>query len=170
MCGLEFCILISFAVSSLTPHILFVSFDCDPCMELAGQGCKACAAGGCFYCNLDAEPLCISAGSSDWPLDSACFADDFVGDASSCSPVQGGTCDEGVDTCAFQLDGVCDAGTYCDAGSDWCVGLTSTHVSHSTTCNPKLMMIHSFTQHCNSNGAIQFYVISMHSVSTATLA
>ena len=130
MCGLEFCILISFAFSSLTPHILFVtsSFDCDPCMELAGQGCKACAAGGCFYCNLDKEPLCISAGSSDWPLDSACFADDFVGDASSCSPVQGV-----VDTCDFQFDGVCDAGTFCDAGSDWCVALTSTHVSHSTT-------------------------------------
>ena len=161
MCGLEFCILISFAVSSLTPHILFVSFDCDPCMELAGQGCKACAAGGCFYCNLDAEPLCISAGSSDWPLDSACFADDFVGDASSCSPVQGV-----VDTCDFQFDGVCDAGTYCDAGSDWCVALTST--SCFTFYNMKSKIDDDSFIHNTATLTMRFiYVISMLEGSTA---
>ena len=150
-------------------------------MELADQGCEACTAGGCFYCNSDTQPLCISGGSSDWPSDSACVAEDFVGDVSFCSdptdppvggtdpteppvgetdpteppvggtdptdppidppidppvdppidppidppttdpPPQGGTCNEGVDTCGFQFDGVCDAGADCDAGSDWYV-------------------------------------------------
>ena len=110
------------------------SFDCDPCMQVRDEGCGACTAAGCFWCNLDLEPLCISAGSSDWPLDSVCLASDFVGVAKDCpldgtpatsSPVPEPididfTCNTGEDTCFYQFDAICDAGTgFCDSGSDW---------------------------------------------------
>jgi hypothetical protein len=102
-------------------------FDCDPCQAFA-LDCEACVAEGCWYASF---PSSLYPGTDIGICSSPSVANDVPyiainegGTAyqSSCTsggePVGSTTCDFDGDTCSYQLDGVCDAGSYCDVNSD----------------------------------------------------
>jgi hypothetical protein len=102
-------------------------FDCDPCQAYT-LDCEECIAEGCWYASFPSKlypgtdiGLCNSYDIAS-VIPSIAVNEGGTAYQSSCTPssepVGSTTCDFDSDFCSYQLDGVCDAGTYCDDNSD----------------------------------------------------